>query len=61
MILKDGRIPPQPGMPFNLNSKFPPLDKIGIQIASRGMTLMPNPEGDGKKRLVVNSFDAAVR
>ena len=60
-ILQNGLIPPQPGMPFQLNSKFPPLDKMHIKIASGKTPFNARPTGDGKKKVLLNNFDASVR
>ena len=61
MLQKGGPIPPQPGMPFTLNPKFPPLEKAHIKIADGVMELQPRPTGDGKRKILVNNFDASVR
>ena len=61
MMLREGFIPPQPGMPFKINHKFPPLDKIHVKIADGNLTFKAPPKGDGKRRLLLNNFDASVR
>lgn len=60
MMLRERQIPPQPGWPFELNHKFPDLAKSGIKIATEPTALVPSAEGDGKIKIVVNSFDASV-
>ncbi|KAK4042018.1 hypothetical protein C8A01DRAFT_44909 [Parachaetomium inaequale] len=52
-------IPPQPGWPFELNKKFPDLAKANIRIPTKPTALTAGPKGDGKIKLVVNSFDAS--
>lgn len=61
MMLRERQIPPQPGGPFKLNQKFPPLGDLNIKIAQRAQRLMPSPKGDKKIKALVNSFDASVR
>ncbi|TGO32082.1 hypothetical protein BHYA_0355g00020 [Botrytis hyacinthi] len=59
LILKEGSIPTQPEWPFKLNHKLPDLEASNIIIADGKGRLVPRPNGDGKRRIVVNSFDAA--
>ncbi|KAM0147236.1 hypothetical protein ACHAPG_010711 [Botrytis cinerea] len=59
LILREGSIPTQPDWPFKLNHKFPDLEASNIMIADGKGRLVPRPNGDGKRRIVVNSFDAA--
>lgn len=61
MMLRERRIPPQPGMPFKVNHNFPPLDKNNVRIAAQDMKLSPRPGGDGKIKILLNSFDASVK
>ncbi|KAJ4361265.1 hypothetical protein N0V95_002034 [Ascochyta clinopodiicola] len=57
LMLRERRIPPQPGVPFKVNSKFPDLDRLNVRIATQPSSLQP--AADGKRRAFVNSFDAA--
>lgn len=59
LILREGRLSPQPGYPFKLNHRFPNLHESNIIIADGMHQLLPPPSSDGKRRIVVNSFDAA--
>ncbi|KAF7960692.1 hypothetical protein EAE96_000366 [Botrytis aclada] len=59
MILRKGSIPTQPEWPFKLNHKLPDLEVSNIIIADGKGRLVPRPNGDGKRRIVVNPFDAA--
>lgn len=60
MMLKHGKIPPQPGAPFKVNSKFPRLDKRNVRIALEQSRLQASPKAkDSKIRMLVNSFDAS--
>ena len=60
MMLREDSIPPQPGTPFVINHKYPPLSKMNVQIADRCIPFKPPLGGDGKRRLLLNSFDASV-
>ena len=59
MMLRDREIPPQPDAPFKINRNFPPLEKLNVHIAGKNMKLRPRPDGDGKVRVLLNSFDAS--
>lgn len=61
MILRKGLIPPQPGMPFQLNPKFPTLDKRHVKIAAGKTSFERRPTGDGTRKILLNNFDASVR
>jgi hypothetical protein len=61
MMLQEHLIPPQPGWPFELNKKFPDLAKANIRIPTKPTALTAGPKGDGKIKVVVNSFDASVK
>lgn len=61
MMLRERIIPPQPDLPFKVNHNFPPLEKINVRIAGKGMALRPRPGGDGLIKVLLNSFDASVR
>jgi hypothetical protein len=60
MMLKERNIPPQPNAPFKINRNFLALDKLNVRIAGQGMTLKPRSGGDGRIRVLLNSFDASV-
>jgi acyl transferase domain-containing protein len=64
MMMREARIPTQPGLPFKLNHNFPKLEKVHVQIAGIGkgnMSLKASPAAqDGKIKIMVNSFDASV-
>ena len=59
LMLQRHRIPPQPGYPFELNHKFPFLDDANIRVADGRSQLIPWSDGDGKRKLMINGFDAA--
>ena len=58
-MLQRHRIPAQPGYPFTLNHKFPQLDNSNIRVADGLSELIPWSGGDGKRKLIINGFDAA--
>ena len=63
MMMRERKIPTQPGVPFKLNHNFPNLENIHVQIAGysgKDMTLKPSPTtAEGKVKCLVNSFDAS--
>ncbi|CAN8104993.1 unnamed protein product [Discula destructiva] len=59
MMIRDRQIPPQPGAPFKLNQKFPPLGDLNIKLATKLLPLKPSPKGDKRIKALVNSFDAS--
>ncbi|KAI1781137.1 putative polyketide synthase [Hypoxylon cercidicola] len=59
MMLRDRVVPPQPGWPFQLNHKFPPLDRMNVRIGAKKSELRPSPLGDKKLKVLVNTFDAS--
>ena len=60
LMLRERRIPPQPGMPFKVNHKFPPLEKMHMRIPGESRPFDARSK-DGKRRIFLNNFDAAVR
>ncbi|MCJ1396229.1 hypothetical protein MMC18_009118 [Xylographa bjoerkii] len=59
LMLRENVIPPQPGVPFAVNHKFPPLEKMNVRIADRLLDFKARPKGDGKRKVLLNNFDAA--
>jgi iterative type I PKS product template protein len=60
MMLKHRTIPSQPGVPFQLNHRFPRLDKRNVHIALEHRPLRPSPKSaDGRIKMLVNTFDAS--
>ncbi len=60
MMLREKLIPPQPGTPFKINHKFAPVSKTHVRIADQCIPFEPPLGGDGKRRLLLNNFDASV-
>ncbi|KAK8053729.1 polyketide synthase protein, partial [Apiospora saccharicola] len=49
-----------PGVPFQINHRFPRLDRRHVRIALETATLRASPKSaDGKIRMLVNTFDAS--
>ncbi|KAI0124107.1 BcPKS15, polyketide synthase, partial [Xylariales sp. AK1849] len=59
LMLQRHIIPPQPGYPFVLNHRFSDLEATNIKIADGQSYLVDGSKGDGKRRIVINGFDAA--
>jgi iterative type I PKS product template protein len=60
MMLKHRTIPSQPGVPFQMNHRFPRLDKRNVHIALEHKQLSASPKSaDGKIKMLVNTFDAS--
>ncbi|MCJ1403808.1 hypothetical protein MMC11_007031 [Xylographa trunciseda] len=59
LMLRENVIPPQPGMPFSINHKFPSLDKMNVRIADQILNFKSYAKGDGKRKVLLNNFDAA--
>jgi len=59
LMLREGLITPQPGMSEPLNKNFPPLAKMNVHISDR-KRVFKSTNADGKRKLMLNNFDAAV-
>lgn len=60
MMLRNNSVPPQPGAPFRMNRKFPPLQKMNVEIPFTSISLQPAPGSDGKRKMLLSNFDASV-
>ncbi|KAL4932147.1 uncharacterized protein BDV17DRAFT_215919 [Aspergillus undulatus] len=58
LMLRHDAIPGQPG-PFALNNRFAVFDTAGVYIAMERLSPIPRYSRDGKRKIIVNSFDAA--
>lgn len=58
-MLREGRIPPHPGMPFPLNHKFSSLEEVHMRIPGESIVYNARPNGE-KRRIFLNNFDASV-
>ncbi|KAL4940586.1 hypothetical protein BDV06DRAFT_223961 [Aspergillus oleicola] len=52
-------IPPQPGVPFKINHNYPSLDELNVRIADDKIDFRAPTSGNGKRKVMVNNFDAA--
>jgi hypothetical protein len=59
-MLKRGTIPPHPGIKTALNPSFPPLAEMNIDIPKAPRPFTAPPHGDGRRRILVNNFNATV-
>ncbi|KAG8531293.1 Type I Iterative PKS [Bacidia gigantensis] len=60
LILQNGgKIPPQPGMPFKLNHRFPALNKMHIKIAGSTSSNQSRPSVTDRVKVLLNNFDAS--
>jgi iron transport multicopper oxidase len=53
-------IPPQPGVPFKVNRNYPALKELNVRIADDNIEFHKPTGGNGKRKVLVNNFDAAV-
>jgi iterative type I PKS product template protein len=58
LMLKNDKIPRQPGS-IKPNRKFPDFAAAGIRISDGKAGSIPRSHVDGKRKIIVNSFDAA--
>lgn len=59
LMMRHKVIPGQPGWPFRINHRFPPLEPLNVRIATQHYPLKPSPKGDKKIKIMINSFDAS--
>lgn len=59
MILRKRMIPPHVGIKGRINTRLPPLSALNTHIAFEKTAFLPRAGGDGKRRILVNNFDAA--
>lgn len=53
-------IPPHAGIKGRINHKFPDLDTMNIHIARSKKEFKPHSGGDGKRKILINNFNATV-
>jgi len=58
MMFRTNIIPPHVGIKSSINNNLPPLSSHNIEISKVRIPFTANPDGDGKKRIVVNNFNA---
>lgn len=59
MMLRKNMIPPHIGIKGRINQKLPPLADLNTHISFGKTPFLPRPDGDGKRRILINNFDAA--
>ena len=60
MMMRKNAIPPHVGIKGRINSKFPPLDEVNVQIDRTLTPFKAHTRGDGKRRVLLNNFNATV-
>lgn len=58
--MRKNMIPPHVGIKTRINREFPPLDNINVRINSALIAFKPHIRGDGKRRVLLNNFNATV-
>ncbi|KAK4464770.1 hypothetical protein QBC42DRAFT_220122 [Cladorrhinum samala] len=59
MMFRKNLIPPHVGIKGRINQKLPPLAELNTHISFGKTPFLPHPEGDGKRRILINNFDAS--
>lgn len=59
MMLRKNMIPPHVGIKGRINQKLPPLAQLNTHISFGKTPFLPRADGDGKRRILINNFDAA--
>ena len=61
MMLKKNTIPPHIGIRTQINDKLPSMEALNIRLATIGpIPFTARPGRDGQRRIMLNSFSAAV-
>ncbi|KAJ6178070.1 Acyl transferase/acyl hydrolase/lysophospholipase [Penicillium mononematosum] len=59
MMLRKNMIPPHIGIKGRINQKLPKLAELNTHISFAKTPFLPRADGDGKRRILINNFDAA--
>ncbi|KAI0455324.1 hypothetical protein F5B21DRAFT_503379 [Xylaria acuta] len=59
MMFKKNIIPPHVGIKGRMNQKLPPLAELNTHISFDKTSFLARENGDGKRRILINNFDAA--
>ncbi|KAK4176239.1 hypothetical protein QBC36DRAFT_352777 [Triangularia setosa] len=59
MMLRKNIIPPHVGIRGRINQRLPPLADMNTHISFGKTPFLPRPGGDGKRKILINNFDAA--
>ena len=61
MMLRKNTIPPHIGVKARVNDKLSSMDALNIRLATDGpIPFTARPGRDGKRRIMLNNFSAAV-
>ena len=60
MMIRKNAIPPHVGIKGRINHKFPPLDEVNVRIDRALAAFKAHAKGDGKRRVLLNNFNATV-
>ncbi|KAL9581498.1 MAG: hypothetical protein Q9212_003866 [Teloschistes hypoglaucus] len=58
LMMRNNAIPPHVGIKGRVNEKFPPLDKVNVCIDRTLSPFKARVGGDGKRRVLLNNFNA---
>ena len=59
MMLRKNMIPPHVGIKGRMNENLPKLAELNTHISFGKTAFFPKQDGDGKRRIIINNFDAA--
>ena len=59
LMLRKNMIPPHVGIKGRINQKLPPLADLNTRISFGKTLFVPRTNKDGKRRILINNFDAA--
>ncbi|KAI0024609.1 hypothetical protein F4780DRAFT_775556 [Xylariomycetidae sp. FL0641] len=59
MMFRKNIIPPHVGIKGRMNQKLPPLSELNTHISFGKTPFLARANGDGKRRILINNFDAA--
>lgn len=59
-MMRKNAIPPHVGIKSRINDKFPPLEQVNVRIDRALSPFEPQTGADGKRRVLLNNFNATV-
>lgn len=59
LMLKKNTVPPHVGIKGSLSDKLPPFKDLNVRLCFEETPFSPRANGDGKRRILINNFDAA--
>ncbi|KAH8879306.1 ketoacyl-synt-domain-containing protein [Thozetella sp. PMI_491] len=59
LMMRYNVIPPHVGIKGKINHRLPPLKELNTYISFNKIPFYPRSDGDGKRRILINNFDAA--